>query len=143
MRSKWFGLFGILLAFMLLAGPLAGGALAAGDHGDAQAGHDMSTMNQSDQTSGHDMNDMEGMSHDSSASESGGNLGGDHDSANGSHDSGSSGGHDSTSSGGHGGEPQDPNTPPNWPVIYGFGGFNLLVILAAALLKNKGVNGVN
>lgn len=117
-------LFGMMLAFMLLAGPLAGGALAAGDHGDAPAGQDMSTMNQSDQMSGHDMNNMDGMDMDGMSQDS-------------------PGGHDSANGGGHGGEPQDPNTPPNWPVIYGFGGFNLLVILAAALLKNKGVNGVN
>ncbi len=142
MRLKWFGLFGILLAFMLVAGPLVGSAMAAGDHEDPHAGHDMSTMNHSDQTSEHDMHDMEGMSQDGSASEHEGTAGGDQGSSHSSHDLGAKDGHDSTS-GGHGGESQDPNTPPNWPVIYGFGAFNLLVLIAAALLKNKGVNGVN
>ncbi|WP_143147851.1 hypothetical protein [Desulforamulus hydrothermalis] len=117
----------------------------------------MNTMSEPSQTNEHDMNNMENMTHDSSASGHEGNTGGDHGSQDGSHesigsshdsrgsvhdasesshDSGDSGGHNS-GSGGHGRAPQDPDTPPNWPVIYGFGAFNLLVILAAALLKTK------
>ncbi|GAB6180835.1 hypothetical protein JCM14036_21540 [Desulfotomaculum defluvii] len=152
MRSKWFVLFGIILALTLMAGPLAIGALAAGDHEDPQAGHDMSTMDSSDPHYGHDMSNIDSSSehsqHDGAADgynsagsgtghegheSSGGSV---HDTSGSSHDSGDNGGHD-FGSGGHGGAPQDPNTPPNWPVIYGFGAFNLLVILAAALLKNK------
>lgn len=148
MRSKWFRLFGIILALMLVTGILAGNALAATAGGDAHARHDMSATDSSDQHSGHDMNNMEGMNMDEMSQESsGGHAGhgdssGDHDSSSGSHNYTSNGGHDS-GSGGHGGGAQDPNTPPNWPVIYGFGAFNLLVIIAAALMKNKGLSGVN
>lgn len=69
--------------------------------------------------------------------------------SHGGHDAGSSEDHGSTEGGyesdgghgGHGGAAQDPNTPPNWSVIYGFGAFNVLVILAAALLKGKSIGG--
>lgn len=131
MRRNLFGtLLGLLLVALLVTVPLAGAALAVSDTGDNSAGHDMSTMNQSDQNSGHDMSNMDGMdmggtnTNDSSAGDHGSSGGGDHDSAG---------------SGGHGESTGDANTPPNWPVIYGFGAVNLLVIIIAALLKNKNV----
>lgn len=116
MRSKWFGLFGFMLALFLVAGPLAGDVMAASDSGGSASGHDMSTMNQS----GQDMSNMDGM--------------------NSQDNSGSSGSHDSNSGGGG----ESAGDTINWPVIYGFGAFNLLVIIIAALLKNKSViSGVN
>lgn len=111
------------MALWFFAGPLAGSALAT-ENDAAPAGHDMSTMNQSDQASGHDMNNMDGMDMEGTSQEG-------------------SEGHDASNGEGHDGAAQDSNTPPNWPVIYGFGAFNLLVILAAALLKGKSVKGVN
>lgn len=133
MRSKWFGLFGILLALWLVAGPLTGTALADTEQGNAHAGHDMSTMDQSDQTGEHNMNQTDGVNMDKTSQDS-----------HGGYDAGSSESHGSTEGGhesddGHGGADQDPNSPPNWSVIYGFGAFNVLVILAAALLKGKSI----
>ncbi|GAB6179899.1 hypothetical protein JCM14036_12180 [Desulfotomaculum defluvii] len=157
-RSKWVGLFGIILALVLVTCPFVGSALAAADDSDPHAGHDMSTMNNSEQQSNdHDMSNMDStneteISTDNSSGHS------QHDSTSndvhssagsGSHDSSSGGGHDSSgsshdsggdrheASGGHGEGSGDPNTPPNWPVIYGFGAFNLLVIIAAAIMKTK------
>jgi len=113
MSAKCYGLFGLILGLMLLAGPIAGGALAAENQVGTYAGHDMSTMNQSDQMNGHDMSTMNQA-----------------DQMNG-HDMESMSIHSS----GHGGVAKDPNTPPNWPVIYSFGALNLLVIIVASILK--------
>jgi len=99
MSAKCYGLFGLILGLMLLAGPIAGGALAAENQSGTHVGHDMSTMNQSDQMNGHDMESM------------------------------------SIHGSGHGGAAEDSNTPPNWLVIYSFGVLNLLVIVAAGILK--------
>ena len=134
MRFKFFSLFGFLLALFLVTGSIAGNALAASDSGGA-SDHDMSTMNQSGQNSGQDMDNMDGMKIDDINSHNVSNNGGGHEATNGSHGSGN---------GGHG-EGSQEATPPNWPLIYGFLGFNALVIIAAALMKNRGVqrNGVN
>ncbi|MEW6696286.1 MAG: hypothetical protein ACOY35_03325 [Bacillota bacterium] len=126
------------MALWLVAGPLTGIAPAATEHGDTHAGHDMGTMDHSDQTGGHNMNQTDGVNMDKTSQDS-----------HGGHDAGSSEDHGSTEGGyesdgghgGHGGAAQDPNTPPNWSVIYGFGAFNVLVILAAALLKGKSIGG--
>lgn len=128
MRFKFFSLFGFLLALFLVAGPLVGNVLAASDSGGA-SDHDMSTMNQSGQNSVQDMDNMDGMKMDDINSHNGSDNGGGHEATNGGHGEGS----------------QEANTPPNWPLIYGFLGFNALVIITAFLMKNRGVhrNGVN
>ncbi|MCL5781623.1 MAG: hypothetical protein M1119_12210 [Firmicutes bacterium] len=132
MRLKLLGnILGLVLVALLITVPL--GQMfwqQVMPPSDPHAGHDMSTMNQSDMSSanqadpnaGHDMNNMNQAEGD--ASEQHANSG---DSAG--HGSGNSNSHDSGNI----------NTPPNWPVIYGFGAFNLLVIIAAALLKNRGI----
>lgn len=128
-RSMWFGLFSILLVFSLFAGPLAPGAWAdSSTGGNTGSGQDISTPDLSGQMSGHDMSNMDGMDGmdgmDSSDTSQNGST------AAGGYGSG-------TQSGGHGESNQYPDALPNWPAIYGFGALNLLVIGAAARLKNK------
>lgn len=150
LRTRWFGLLGFLLALFLVAGPLAGDLLAASDvSSDPHAGHDMSTMNDSGQSNGdmHDTNVQGANAHDNPGvgNQHEGTSTGGHGSSETELDNSSNEGHDS-GSGGHGESKGDPSAPPNWPVIYGFGAFNLLVIIIAALLKNKSVSvrdGVN
>ncbi|WP_003539930.1 hypothetical protein [Desulfotomaculum nigrificans] len=132
-RFKYFSLFGFLLALLLAAGPLTGNVLAATDSG--HTGHETGTVNQTGQNSGHDMGNM-----DMSGQNGGENMGNMDMTGMNSHDGSGNGGH-----GGHGENGRGANTPPNWPLIYGFLGFNILVITAAALMKKRGAqgNGVN
>lgn len=115
MRRNLLGnLLGLVFVALLVTVPLVAGAFAVSDApSDPHAGHDMSTMNQSDMSTTNQADQLAG------------------------HGSGSGNNHDSSNYGGHGEGEASADTPPNWPVIYGFGAFNLLVIIAAALMKNR------
>nr|WP_315990145.1 hypothetical protein [Desulforamulus aquiferis] len=131
---------------------MAGNVLASPDSsGNPHAGHDMSNVNSTKvqeelSHDNHGIIDNQGVtsSHDHSTTSGGHDSANDHEANNDGHDTNNAGhGHGSNSEG-HGESKGDPNAPPNWSAIYGFGAFNLLVIIIAAVLKFKTVrNGVN